>query len=481
MNHAAVAELARRARADLDLLAHPNAPWVAPIRAEDGTPVHAVLIVGGGQSGLAISAALRRDGVDDVVVLDRAAPGGEGVWETFARMKELRTPKQINGIDFGCANLSMQRWFQTAFGQDAWDEIQTIPRTAWAAYLRWYKATLDLPVENGVEVFDIAPERGVIGVRAVGPRGPETRLARTVVLATGFDGAGRWAVPDFVSDALPPDRYDHTNGPVDFSRLRGRRVAVLGHGASAFDNANAALAAGAARVDLCFRRARIPRINPHRFLESAGTMTHYGKLPDAVRWRILRYFKTNDQPPPVRAFQEAMENPRFRLHPLRPWQSVALAGDEIAIATPRGELRADHLLLATGTSIDMEARPELRHIAAATLRWRDRFVPPPDEDDPSLAALPYLGPHYQFLPADPADAWLGRVFCYNFASRVSHGPLATSISGLRHCVPRLVRGITAQLFNEQAHDLAARLEAFQPLDLPVAEDFESQLAAHPAY
>jgi cation diffusion facilitator CzcD-associated flavoprotein CzcO len=480
MNHAAVADLAGQARADLDLLAYPNAPWVAPIRAEDGKPIHAVVIVGGGQSGLAISAALRRDGVDDVVVLDRAAPGEEGVWETFARMKELRTPKLINGIDLGCANLSMQRWFQTAFGQAAWDEIQTIPRTAWAAYLRWYKATLDLPVENGVEVLDIAPERGVIGVRTIGPHGPETRLARTVVLATGFDGAGRWAVPDFVSAALPPDRYDHTNGPVDFSRLRGRRVAVLGHGASAFDNANTALAAGAARVDLCFRRARIPRINPHRFLETAGTMTHFSKLPDAARWRILWYFKTNDQPPPVRAFQEAMDNPRFRLHPARPWHSVALAGDDIAIATPRGELRADHLLLATGTSIDLEARPELRTIAAATVRWRDRYEPPSGEDDPAVAALPYLGPHYEFLPVGPADAWVSRAFCYNFASRVSHGPHSTSISGHRHCVPRIVRGITATLFAEQAQDLPARLEGFQPLDLPVAADFEARLAGEPA-
>jgi cation diffusion facilitator CzcD-associated flavoprotein CzcO len=216
-------------------------------------------------------------------------------------------------------------------------------------------------------------------------------------------------------------------------------------------------------------------------METAGTMTHFSKLPDAARWRILWYFKTNDQPPPARAFQEAMENPRFHLHPARPWRSVAMAGDDIAIATPRGELRADHLLLATGTSIDLEARPELRTIAAATLRWRDRFVPPPGEDDPAVAALPYLGAHYEFLPADPGDAWLGRVFCYNFASRVSHGPHSTSISGHRHCVPRLVRGITAKLFAEQAQDLPAQLEAFQPLDLPVPEDFEARLAGEPAF
>jgi cation diffusion facilitator CzcD-associated flavoprotein CzcO len=477
LNHDATAELARLARADLALLSYPSERWVAPLRTADGSPVHAVVIVGGGQSGLAISAALRRDGVDDVVVLDRAPAGGEGVWERFARMQELRTPKVINGIDFGCASLSVQRWYQAAFGSAAWEGIQNIPRLHWAAYLRWYRATLDLPVENETEVCDISPSGGVLGLRTVGPDGPRVRLARTVVLATGYDGAGRWAVPDFIRDALPAERYDHTNGPVDFARLRGKRVAVLGHGASAFDNANAALAAGAARVDLCFRRDRLPRVNPHRFLETAGTLTHFSKLPDAVRWRVLRYFRTNDQPPPVPTFERAMAHPRFGLHPARGWRGARLQGDEIVLDTAKGELHADHLLLATGASIDLECRPEFAHIAGAVVRWRDRYVPPPELADNALAALPYLGAHYDCLPNDPAHAWVGRVFCYNFASRLSHGPHSTSISGHRNCVPRLVRGITAQLFAEQAADLADRLEAFQPLDLPVADDFEARISA----
>jgi len=468
------ADLARQARADLAMLSYPNQSWVAPRRAADGTPVHAALVVGGGQSGLAISAALRRSGVEGVVVLDRAPLGGEGVWGTFARMRELRTPKVINGMDFGCASLSVQRWYQVVFGEAAWDALVNIPRLHWAAYLRWYRETLDLPIVNDTEVQDIRPVQGVIGVQVQSPAGPALRLARTVVLATGYDGAGSWAVPDFVSAALPPERYDHTNGPVDFARLRGARVAVLGHGASAFDNANAALAAGAERVDLCFRRARLPRVNPHRFLETAGTLTHFCTLPDAVRWRVARYFRTNDQPPPIPTFEAATANPRFHLHPACPWHSVRLDGDDIVVATPKGELRADHLLLATGASVALEARPELRTIAGAVVRWRDRYVPPPGLEDASLAASPYLGQHYEFVPATPADAWVARVFSYNFASRVSHGPHSTSISGHRFCVPRLVRGMTAALFGEQADRLADGLEAYVAPDLPIPDDFEAQ-------
>jgi len=311
--------------------------------------------------------------------------------ESFARMAELRTPKVINGLDFGCPSLSVQRWYRAAFGEAAWDSFENIPRAHWAAYLRWYRATLDLPVRNDTEAVDVFPAHGVIGVRTQGKAGAAVLLARTVVLATGYDGAGAWAVPEVVSAALPPDRYDHTNGPVDFAKLRGRRVAVLGHGASAFDNANAALAAGAARVDLCFRRDRLPRINPHRFMETAGTMTHFCALPDAVRWRVLRYFKSNDQPPPLPTFERAMAHENFRLHPATPWLGLRLDGDAIAIATPRGELCADHVLCGTGSTIALEARPELRRIAAAVLRWRDRFVPPPGRRTRGLPVCPIWG------------------------------------------------------------------------------------------
>jgi hypothetical protein len=119
--------LAAAARADLAMLAYPSIDRVKPVRAVDGTTVHAVVVVGGGQSGLAISAALRRDGVRDVVVQDRNPAGQEGGWDNFARMRELRTPQIINGMDFGCAKLSVQRWYRARYGGAAWERA-TRPR-----------------------------------------------------------------------------------------------------------------------------------------------------------------------------------------------------------------------------------------------------------------------------------------------------------------------------------------------------------------
>ncbi len=472
---AALDALAARARADLEALSYPSARWVTPARRPDGAPIHAALIVGGGQSGLMTAAALRRDGVDDVVLLDRAPAGQEGVWDSFARMEELRTPKGLNGIEFGCPSLSVAAWYAARYGAGAWDALQRIPRRDWAAYLRWYRDTLGLAVESGTAVIDIRPapdDADVVVVAAMQGGREVLHYARNVVIATGFDGAGGWDVPEFVSAALPRDRYDHTNGFIDFARLRGKRIAILGHGASAFDNANAALAAGAARVDLCFRRERLPRANPHRHLENAGMLAHFPDLDCATRWRVARHVRRVDQPPAPRGFAMAMANPDFHLHPGSPWLSVRLAGDAIAVETPRGTLACDHLLCATGVAVDLAARPELRSLAPVIARWADRYRPEPGEEDERFAAYPFLATDFSFTPREAADAWVTRVFCFNGASAVSHGPHTASISGHRHALPRVVRGITQRLFVLQAGAFLPALQAYAEAELDLPEDFE---------
>lgn len=479
MNPSAASALAAQARDELAGLSYPAVSWVTPGTMPDGTSIHAAIVVGAGQSGLAIAAALRREGVADIVVLDGAPAGREGVWDTFARMEELRTPKALNGMEFGCPSLSVRAWYTAHHGAAAWDALDRIPRKAWVDYLAWYRATLALPVESDTFVIDIrdASEEALAVVTRTGAT-TRTRYARTVVIATGYDGAGGWAVPSFIRDALPPDRYDHTNGPVDFARLRGARVSVLGHGASAFDNANAALEAGAARVDLCFRRARLPRVNPYRHIESAGLMTHYAALDPAVRWRIARHIRLIDQPPPRRTFERALAEPRFHLHPASPWQAVRMARGSIEVDLPHGMLVCDHLLCATGAAVDLASRPELTSLAPQVALWRDRYAPSREDRDPKLGAYPFLDGDFSFMPRDAAAGWVARVFCFNGASGVSHGLHSTSISGHRHALPRLVRGVTDRLFAGEAGQVLDRLEAYEDVDLDLPADFEDRHRSH---
>jgi cation diffusion facilitator CzcD-associated flavoprotein CzcO len=85
--------------------------------------------------------------------------------------------------------------------------------------------------------------------------------ARKAVLATGQEGAGHWWMPDFVQ-TLPSRLRAHVWDSVDFAALRGKVVAVLGAGASAFDNAAAALEAGATEVHLFCLRVEPMRCSP---------------------------------------------------------------------------------------------------------------------------------------------------------------------------------------------------------------------------
>jgi cation diffusion facilitator CzcD-associated flavoprotein CzcO len=462
--------LMEQARAEAALLAYPDRSWVRPVMV-DGKPALDVLIVGGGMSGLVISHGLRRSGVHNVTVLDAKPAGQEGVWEDFARMTELRTTKAQNGIEFGQPSLSVHKWFQARYGMAAWDAMTRIGRRDWAAYLRWYRATLNLPVENDVSVLDIRPGPidGVLAVETT--RG--VRFARSVVLATGFAGASSLRVPPVIAAGLPADRWNHACTAFEFTQFRGKRIGVLGHGASAFDAAVEALRQGADRVDLCFRRAALPEVNPHRHLDAPGMMAHWPSLSDSVRWNIARHMRDFDQPPGVHSYHAAVALPGFRMHASSPWDAVGLDGDDIVVSTPRRVFRFDHVICATGYVLDLASHPELRRLAGRVVLWRDRYTPVAGEENPELGTYPYLGEAYEFQPTDPADTWMRLVHAFNPASFVTAGPHSTSITGHKHALPRLLRALTKRLLLAQEDAVLDALRAFDEHDFIVGETVDA--------
>jgi cation diffusion facilitator CzcD-associated flavoprotein CzcO len=460
--------LAARARRELAMMAYPARPWVHPLRHPSGTHVHDVAIVGAGQSGMAAALALRREGVTNLVLLDRSPAGLEGPWETYARMRELRTPKISVGLETGIPSLSAQAWYEAKHGVAAWAAIQRVPRHEWMAYLRWYRSVVDLPIRNETAVTGITPDQDVLALDVRSTAGNETILARRVVLATGFDGNGRWAIPEFIERAVPPDRLVHSNTVFDLGRMAGKRVGILGHGASAFDLAAAALDAGAKSVDLCYRREHVPTINPHRWLEYPGLLAHYPELADSLRWEIAHHFDTVDQPPTQRAFDEAHARRGFRRHPASPWEAVRTEGDVVRVRTPQGELAFDFIVASTGSMPALAARPELGPLASKVALWSERYSPPAALAHDVLGRYPYLGEDYRLLARDPADARaIERIHAYSFAAYVSQGPHSTSISGHKYSLPRLVRGITRSLLAEQTNTLLAQLRAYAEPELVI--------------
>lgn len=461
----ALQALAAQAQAEIAALAYPARSWVER-RSPAGEEWCDVAIVGGGQSALGLAFGLQRAGVPDTLCLSAAAPGEAGPWQTYARMETLRTPKDLVGLEFGLPNLGFRRWYEVQFGTAAWEALGRIARVHWAAYLDWYAAATCAKIRHRTNVEAIRPIAGGFALALQGPEGSSTLYARRVALATGFEGSGGWDVPAHIKNSLPPHVYAHSNGPIATGQVAGKRVAVLGHGASAFDNAAWALANGATRVDLCFRRAKLPEINPHRWAEQAGFLDHFYDLPDALRWQLGVAFRRMDQPPTANGVAAATSYPNFEAHPGRDWLRVAVDGDAIRIDTPKGPLVADFLICATGLATDLARRPELDLVREHIALWADRYMPPPALAHAGLGASPYLGPDFEFLERRPGSApYLKHLFCFSYAAMASHGGQCTSISGHKFALPRLVRGVARSLFLEQADTLMPGLEAFDEREI----------------
>jgi len=192
----ALTQLEADIRADLAKIAQPGAAWLEPKMGPDGRPALDVLIVGAGQSGVAIGFGLMRSRVGNIVLLDKAEEGMEGPWRTYARMPTLRSPKDYTGPDLDIPSLTYQSWHEARFGEASWQQLGLILREHWAEYLLWLRRTIGLPVRNGCELLEIAPAAdGLLAARVKRADAIEVLYARKIVLATGQEGMGGWMIP----------------------------------------------------------------------------------------------------------------------------------------------------------------------------------------------------------------------------------------------------------------------------------------------
>ena len=420
--------------------------------------VYDVVIVGGGQSGLSIAWGLMREGIRNIVMLDRGRAGFEGPWATFARMPTLRTPKGPTGVDAGHPDLTIRSWYRATHGAAAWEALTLIPTAHWMDYLRWLRRVTGAAVRNGVTVDRIEGGTPLRLECTVGDAGvPDTVLARKVVLAMGYEGSGGLRIPDQVRHGLPRHLYAHSAEMIDFERLRGRPVAVLGAGASAFDNAATAGERGAAIVHQFVRRPVLPTVNLVRWMDFTAFIRNYPSLPDRMRAAYVRRFLGEPMPPPAETVQRVGRLPNHRLHLGARLLDVRAEDGMAMLETQEGTVRVDLLICGTGFDIDLSLRPELAGFWPDVALWRDRYAPAgvPDAIDGQIDRYPYLGDVFQLQPREAGTLpWLGDIHVFSSAAVASFGPLGAGINGLKFNISRLVAGLARDLVAEPAMVLA---------------------------
>jgi FAD-dependent urate hydroxylase len=452
--------------------------WVRPRPGVD----HNVLIVGGGQSGLAIAYGLRRKGVGRVTVIDRCEPGQAGIWRNIARMRQLRTPKTIPGPELGNPDLGFRAWYETLNGSAAFDALDRIPRLAWADYLSWYEQVTEAGVRYRTRLLGIEATGDVLRLQLDTDGTQRIETARKLVLASGFKGAGGISIPA-VLHGLPADLWSHTDAPFDFSRLSGKVVGVIGAGASAFDAAATALEQGAREVHVYSRRSYVdyPAPGITQPPGPAGDRGHAfvlelaGELPDEVRWRDWRARENSAASVPMDSIARVVAAKNFQLHLDSDWTDVAAAGGGVTARISGRKHRFDHVIAGTGYRVDLSAQPELAAIQPDIALWKDRYRPPVGEEDTAVGMYPYLGTGFQFLPkaAGRADH-LRNIHCFNIAASASFGTLVGDIPSVPQ-QSRLVAAITRDLFLEGVDLAQNRRYATVPVVPPSPAPYQSAL------
>lgn len=443
INGKGLVALETRVKEDLAYLCYIGKDWV-PQRVD----VNDVVIIGGGMCGMVAWMGLTSSQITNVRILDRNPKGFEGPWLNYARMETLRSPKQLTGPAFGHGALTFQAWHRAQFGAAKWDALEKIPRTMWMDYLRWYRSVLNVPIENDVSVERVEPEGDLLRLHLLGADTPSL-LTRKLVFATGRDGTGTPNIPDFVN-GLPPHRWAHSSDNIDFRTLKTKRVAVVGVGASAVDNAAEALEHGAVEVRHLIRRKKMPTVNKMMGIASRGFTVGFGELPDEWRWRFMQYSFATQTPPPHGSTIRVSRHSNAYFHFGKGVSAVTEEGDALRVSFTDGtSYETDFLILGTGFKVDPMARKEFGEAADDILLWHNVYTPPDDEQNRDLGYFPYLNSDLSFREKSVGRApWLGGIYCFNFGATASLGKISGDIPGVSEGANLLARSIAATLYAE---------------------------------
>ena len=361
-------------------------------------PIASVAVIGSGPYGLSLAAHLAARGLEPLVFGPPMAswrsgmPSGmrlksEGFASCLSDPQGCFTLKafcESEGLPYADLDLPVPVETFTAYGTKFQERFVPQLDSRLVRHVRRAPHGFTLELEDGMQVS-----------------------VRQVVVATGIRPYRH--VPAVLA-GLAADRLDHTSDRADYSEFAGRRVAVIGAGASAIDAAAALVRAGAA-VHLVSRRAAVtfyasrPRRLWHRFLKPVTPLGPGWKkllcvklpllfhaLPERTRVAIVRrylgpapgWFARNDFEGKVTVARSSSvvasrETP---------------AGVELTIAAADGartSMTVDHVVAGTGYAVDIRDLPFLGSAIAAGIRLTGTAPSLSSRFETSVSGLYFVG------------------------------------------------------------------------------------------
>lgn len=458
---AGLQSLEKRIAEDLHFIGYPLATWLEPV-----DNVLDVAIIGAGMAGRAAAFALMRKGILNIRLFDNQEHDHEGPWVTYARMMHLRSPKDLTGPAYHFPSLTFQAWYLAQHSLQEWEDLKKIPNRDWMDYLDWFAQVLRIPIQNATHLTNIDAADGHLAL-VLTQNGARTHLkAKKVILATGRSGFGGIKLPDCVHK-LPEEFWAHTMANIAFEKFQGKRLAVIGVGASGFDAAATALEHGAASVDLLMRRPQLPNVNKFAHTVYPGFSSGFYHLSDEMRLRILHAALNGGAPPPHESLDRIRSYTNFNLHASVHIESCDKQGTAVLLTTNRFSKEYDFIIVANGFRIDGSQQPELESIFNKILLWKDRQGIP-EGLIKGYGNFPYLGPHFEFIGKTKESALrLKNIYCYNFAATASHGLLSSDIPGIGYGASRLADGIAIDFFTENGEYYLQDLQEWNVEEFPL--------------
>lgn len=315
-----------------------------------------MLIIGAGPFGLALSAYARAHGIDHTVV---------GTPMDFWKQQMPKGMLLRSRCDWHLDPLdqhTIERYLETQNLRPK--DVEPLSLEFYLDYCEWFTRQKEIEIADlRVDRLDYAENGEPSFVAALG--NGETMTADRVAVAVGF---GYFAnVPDELRSLLPHGRFSHTSELSDFSKLKGKRVLIVGGRQSAFEWAALIHEAGARAIHLSYRHAT-PSFVESDWSWVAGAAHNIATKPGWFR----------KLSPEEREQINHRQWAEGRLK-LEPWLAPRITNDETTLfpeseivsceELPNGDprvtlstgvsLNVDHVILATGYKVDVKQIPFL--------------------------------------------------------------------------------------------------------------------------